>query len=145
MPFAPSLMLERLKSRNLDSVIPGDQITEIIFNKDEIIFKLIHSSKSEIPDLISFLIAAMGTSGLDENDMSKTEIVPTDKKTMEKTVTDFQNRWKLDLELKKYVKEEILYLYNATDTERTNYDSEISFIIETDSSYIYFFTHHFYY
>jgi len=145
MPFDPVMMSERLKNRNLDFLIPKTNITEVTFNRDEIIFKLIRSLKKDIPDLVSFLISAMGASGLDEYDMSCIQLIPTDQKTVLESIDNFQTLWKLNLEIKKYMDGEIQYIYEARDTVRTNYDSEISFIIETENSYIYFFTHHFYY
>ncbi|MDR6922659.1 hypothetical protein [Chryseobacterium sp. 2987] len=145
MPFDPVMMSERLKNRNLDFLIPKTNITEVTFNRDEIIFKLIRSLKKDIPDLVSFLISAMGASGLDEYDMSCIQLIPTDQKTVLESIDNFQTLWKLNLEIKKYMDGEIQYIYEARDTVRTNYYSEISFIIETENSYIYFFTHHFYY
>ncbi|WP_153392386.1 hypothetical protein [Chryseobacterium vaccae] len=145
MPFDPVMMSERLKNRNLDFLIPKTNITEATFNRDEIIFKLIRSLKKDIPDLVSFLISTMGASGLDEYDMSCIQLIPTDQKTVLESIDNFQTLWKLNLEIKKYMDGEIQYIYEARDTVRTNYDSEISFIIETENSYIYFFTHHFYY
>jgi len=145
MPFDPVMMSERLKNRDLDFFIPKTDITEVIFNRDEIIFNLTHSLKKDIPDLVSFLISAMGASGLDEYDMSCLQLIPANQKTVMKNIADFQTLWKLDLEIEKYLEGEIQYLYEVRETVRSNYDSEISFVIETENSYIYFFTHHFYY
>lgn len=145
MPFDPAVMSERLQNRDYDFFIPKKDITEVIFNRDEIIFNVIRAQKKDIPDLVSFLISAMGTSGLDEYDMSKMHLVPTNKKAMLETIFDFQYLWKLDLEIEKYIKEEIRHIYQVTDTIRTDYDSEICFMLETEGGYIYFFTHHFYY
>ncbi len=145
MPFDPAVMSERLQNRDYDFFIPKKDITEVIFNRDEIIFNVIRAQKKDIPDLVSFLISAMGTSGLDEYDMSKMHLVPTNKKAMLETISDFQYLWKLDLEIEKYIKEEIRHIYQVTDSIRTDYDSEICFMLETEGGYIYFFTHHFYY
>lgn len=145
MPFDSVMMSERLKNRDFDLFIPKTDITEVIFNRDEIIFDLIRSEKKDIPDLVSFLISAMGASGLDEYDMSCLQLISTDQKTVMKSIADFQTLWKLNLEIEKYIDGEIQYLYEVRETVRSNYESEISFVIETEDSYIYFFTHHFYY
>ncbi|KFE97010.1 hypothetical protein [Chryseobacterium luteum] len=145
MPFDKSILTEKLKNRDHDFWIPQKKIVETVFNKDEIILKLIRIWKSEIPDIISFIISAMAVSGSDDFDIQNSEIILTDQPSMMQKIADFENRWKLSLEIETYL-DKIQYVYETdADPGRQSYDSEISYIIETSDSFIYFFTHHFYY
>lgn len=146
MPFDRSVFNEKLKNRNDDFFIPKREFTELIFNRDEIVFTLIKVQKIEIPDMISFIIAAMGASGSDEGDMYNSSILLTEQKTMFQKIADFQHLWKLDLAIENYIEGEIQYVYEVLiDPEKQRYESEISFLMETGDSFIYFFTNHFYY
>ncbi|HCN51843.1 MAG TPA: hypothetical protein DIT10_22630 [Chryseobacterium sp.] len=146
MPFDRSVFNEKLKNRNDDFFIPKREFIELIFNRDEIVFTLIKVQKIEIPDMISFIIAAMGASGSDEGDMYNSSISLTEQKTMFQKIADFQHLWKLDLAIENYIEGEIQYVYEVLiDPEKRRYESEISFLMETGDSFIYFFTNHFYY
>ncbi|SHG26898.1 hypothetical protein [Chryseobacterium vrystaatense] len=146
MPFNPSLLTERLKNRDFDFLISKKDMTETIFNKDEIIFRLIKVQKSEIPDFTSFVIAAMGASGSDEWEMQNSSFMGTDETSMLEKISGFQIYWKLDLAIETYIEGNIQYIYEVdTDPSKKDNGSEISYIIETADSFIYFFTSHFYY
>ncbi|WP_300690153.1 hypothetical protein [Chryseobacterium sp.] len=146
MPFDRSILTEKLKKRASDFFISKREITEVIFNRDEIVFTLIKVQKMDIPDFTSFIIAAMGASGSDEWEMQNSEILMTDQEKMLQQITDFQHSWKLNLAIETYIEGEIQYIYEMMiDPEKPRHDSEISFVVETDRSFIYFFTHHFYY
>ena len=65
---------------------------------------------------------------------------------MFKKIDDFKILWKLNIEIEKYINGEIQYVYEVnTNPDKQNYSSEISFIVETTNSFIYFFTGHFNY
>lgn len=146
MPFDQSVLTEKLKKRDLDFLILKKDIVETVFNKDEIVFTLIKVRKSEIPDIHSFIIAAMAASGSDEFDIQNSEIILRDKESMAEKIADFERRWKVSLGIETYLEGEVQYVYQTdADPGRKNYDSEISYIIEAEDSFIYFFTHHFYY
>ncbi|MEE6129541.1 hypothetical protein V2E39_19235 [Chryseobacterium arthrosphaerae] len=146
MPFDRSVFNEKLRNRDSDFFISEKEITKVIFNKDEIVFTLLKTQKIHIPDMISFTIAAMGATGSDERDMYNSDILLTDPKMMFQKITGFQNLWKLDLAIENYIDGEIQYVYEVfIDPEKRRYESEISFLIETGRSFIYFFTNHFYY
>ncbi|MFZ4929613.1 hypothetical protein [Chryseobacterium sp. Mn2064] len=146
MPFEQFLLTEKLRERTSDFFISKPEITEVIFNKDEIVLTLIRKQKIEIQDFTSFIIAAMGASGSDEWEMQNSNIVLIDKERMFQKINDFQQLWKLNLGMETYINGEIQYVYEMMiEPEKPRYDSEISFIIETDCSFIYFFTNHFYY
>lgn len=146
MPFNPSLLTEKLRHRDYDFFIYNENISEVIFNGDEIILKVIRVQKSEIPDFTSFIISAMGVSGSDECDMQNAGIISSDQVSMQQTISDFQTYWKIDLGIETYIKGDIRHIYEMdTDPSKKGYGSEISYGIETTTSFVYFFTHHFYY
>ncbi|UWX61131.1 hypothetical protein N0B40_02395 [Chryseobacterium oranimense] len=146
MPFDQSVLTEKLKKRDHDFLILKKDILETVFNKDEIVFILIKVRKSEIPDIHSFIISAMAASGSDEFEIQNSEIIPRDKESMAEKIADFERLWKISLGIEAYLEGEVQYVYqDDADPGRKNYDSEISYIIETGDSFIYFFTHHFYY
>ena len=146
MPFDQFILREKLKKRDLDFLILKKDIVETVFNKDEIVFTFIKVRKSEIPDIHYFIISAMAASGSDEFDIQNSEIILRDKESMAEKIADFEIRWKVRLELETYLDGEVQYVYETdTDPGRKSYDSEISYIMETENSFIYFFTNHFYY
>lgn len=146
MPFDPRLLTEKLHHRDYDFLIPKKNISEIIFNGDEIILVVIKAQKNEIPDFTSFIISAMGTSGSDEWEMQHSSITATDEKLMLQKIDDFQIYWKLDLAIETYMEGDLQYLYEVdTDPGKKAYGSEMSYVIETTTSFIYFYTSHFYY
>lgn len=146
MPFDQSVLTEKLKKRDHDFLILKKDILETVFNKDEIVFTLIKVRKSEIPDIHSFIIAAMAASGSDEFDIQNSEIILRDKESMAEKIADFEKRWKVSLGIETYLDGVVEYVYETdADPRRQGYDSEISYIIEAEDFFIYFFTHHFYY
>jgi len=145
MPYNKSILLEKLKFRDLDFLIFNNEIIEKVFN-NEIVFTLLNLSKNEILDFTSFFISAMSATGLDEFDMQNSELILVDKDIMFKKIDDFKILWKLNIEIEKYINGEIQYVYEVnTNPDKQNYSSEISFIVETTNSFIYFFTGHFNY
>lgn len=146
MPFDPSLFTEKLRHRDYDFLIPKKNISEIIFNGDEIILVMIKVQKSEITDFTSLIISAMGTSGLDEWEMQNCSIIATNEKLMLQKTDDFQIYWKLDLAIETYLEGDLQYLYEVdTDPSKKGHGSEMCYAIETTTSFIYFYTSHFYY
>lgn len=146
MLFNKSILNAQLLHREYDFFIPKKKILEVIFNTDEIILTLVKVSKSEITDIHTFLISAMGASGSDENEMYNASIILTDYQLMLQKIDDFQIRWKLNLEIDTYINTDILNVYEMDiDQVKKGYGSEISYMIETRDSFIYFFTNHFYY
>lgn len=138
-------VINKIESRNFNYFIPKKEIRETIFN-GEIKLGSLFVRKDIIPDWISFYIAAMGTVGLDEFDMVNTQLTVLNKDEMLKEILKFQEDWKLKLEIDEYLEENIQHSHRLDmDPNRKNHDSEISYIIETEKSFILFFTEHLYY
>ncbi len=139
------LILEKIESRNFNYLVFKSEIKEKIFN-DEIMLSSISMSKDVIPDWISFFIAVTGTIGLDEFDMVNAKLDLINEELMLKDIQKFQEIWKLNLNVENLLRENIQKIYNVDmDPSRKNYDSEICFLIETDISFLYFFTKHLHY
>jgi hypothetical protein len=140
-----NIIFERIESRNFDYYIPKREIRKKIFN-NEIYFTLISSEKSIIPDWISFFISVLGATGSDEFDMVNTELSLIKNELFLKEVDDFQRLWKLNLKMDEYLQNNIRNVHQVDiNPSRKNYNSEISYIVETETSFVYFFTGHLYY